>query len=209
MLNVELALPMTPHGAFNLLEDADVCWVIVPFNTDEDEIDEIHAFLVGMTQYFNGRCSVASLDMAYPGNQRTFGGVVDDYPMLLVREANRPGFFKKPIEKGHFEAKDPSDWGYKITSEQIETNLRGSLERVVDKVYEPMSQFQKYHVIYQVWHRSDAAAYFHQRVINDLLKENLGEVDERKQTIIISTCSCEFRNSLKLNGSTCLFVTFK
>ena len=68
-----------------MLHETDYCWVIVPFNTEEDEIDEIYKFVTTISQYFRERCSVGTLDMAYPGNARTFGDVVDDYPMLLVR----------------------------------------------------------------------------------------------------------------------------
>ena len=85
MLGIKKVLPMTPMAAFNMLEQTEMCWVIVPYNSDEDEIEESHKFVSAVGQYFHERCGVSSLDMAYPGNARTFGNVVDDYPMLLVR----------------------------------------------------------------------------------------------------------------------------
>ena len=184
MLTIKGVLPMTPHGAYNLLEETEFCWVIVPFNTDEDEIDEIYAFVTTISQFYHERCSVASLDMAYPGNWHTFGKVVDDYPMLLIREPGgnqnkkEEGFLQKPIQKGHFAVRDKSKWGYKISSEDIESKFRNSLESVIDRTYAKLSEFAKIHSLYQMWYRNAETKTFHEKAISELLNEQLGEIDE-------------------------------
>ena len=63
---------------------------------------------------------MASVDLAYPANRRTFGPWVMDFPTLLIRDATKKnGFYKRVFEHGHFNLKDVHEWGYIITSEDI------------------------------------------------------------------------------------------
>ena len=63
---------------------------------------------------------MASVDLAYPANRRTFGPWVMDFPTLLIRDATKKnGFYKRVFEHGHFNIKDAHEWGYIITSEDI------------------------------------------------------------------------------------------
>ena len=63
---------------------------------------------------------MASVDLAYPANRRTFGPWVMDFPTLLIRDATKKnGFYKRVFENGHFNLKDVHEWGYVINSEDI------------------------------------------------------------------------------------------
>ena len=130
--------------------------------------------------------------MAYPGNVLTFGNVVTDSPMLLVRfdfkfrlyitkirePTKKDGLMKKPIHNGTFEVLDLPSWGYKVTSDDIEDNFRKSLESILDRTYSKLNDFYKIHSMYQMWYRNAETATFHEKGVNQLLQENLGEVDE-------------------------------
>ena len=85
---------------------------------------------------------------------------------------------KKPIPNGTFEVMNLPSWGYKITSEEIEDNFRKSLESVLDRTYSNLNDFYKIHSMYQMWYKNAETATFHEKGVNQLLQENLGEVDE-------------------------------
>ena len=87
---------------------------------------------------------------------------------------------KKPLKNGHFQVKDAREWGFKITSEEIDDDFQKALESVLDRAYAPVGELDKILSIYQLWYVDAWAQTFHEKAINQLLNENLGEIDESK-----------------------------
>ena len=48
-------MPITPQSGAKLLENPKHCWVIYPFNTEEDEFEEIKDFLTSLAEFFYQR----------------------------------------------------------------------------------------------------------------------------------------------------------
>lgn len=101
---------------------------------------------------------------------------------------------KKPIANGHFQAKDAREWGFKVTSEEIDDDFEKALESVLDRAYAPVTEINKIISIYQIWYLDAWAQTFHEKAVNQLLDENLGKIDESKyivgcrlQRVIISS----------------------
>ena len=72
---------------FWFVDASDYCWVFFPYDSDEDELSEIYPFAVDLADYFKERCAVGTIDLAYPANTFVFGFLIDDTPMLIVKEA--------------------------------------------------------------------------------------------------------------------------
>ena len=45
MINIPNVVPLTPHGAFTFVREADICWVIFPYNSDEGTLFLVHSIL--------------------------------------------------------------------------------------------------------------------------------------------------------------------
>ena len=52
MISIPNVMPITPHSGAKLLEHPKHCWVIYPFNTEEDEFEEIKDFLTSLAEFF-------------------------------------------------------------------------------------------------------------------------------------------------------------
>ena len=63
---------------------------------------------------------MGTIDLAYPGNYISFGQYVNDSPMLFVKMPDKTSeFFDRPIERGHFNVKNPIEWGYILNSDEL------------------------------------------------------------------------------------------
>ena len=38
MINIENTVPLTPDGAYNIVDDSPFCWAILAYNSDHDEV---------------------------------------------------------------------------------------------------------------------------------------------------------------------------
>ena len=55
MISIPNVMPITPHSGAKVLERPKHCWVIYPFNTEEDEFEEIKDFLTSLAEFFYQR----------------------------------------------------------------------------------------------------------------------------------------------------------
>jgi len=58
MISIPNVMPITPHSGAKMLERPKHCWVIYPFNTEEDEFEEIKDFLTSLSEFFYQRSGV-------------------------------------------------------------------------------------------------------------------------------------------------------
>ena len=114
------------------------------------------------------------LDMAYPGNKFTFGYLIEDLPMILVKKAGREfKMLQDYIEQDSFVLRDRSEWGERILTDALgnsktavltelnrtnhwknclEDDIDGHLKRILKKYYEPIGDFIKMTSIHMQWY---------------------------------------------------------
>merc|ERR1739838_984858 len=155
MINIPNTIPITPHGAFRFVDNSDYCWVFYPYDSDEDELSEIYPFAVDLADYLKERCAVGTIDLAYPSNTFTFGFLIDDTPMLIVKNAGiTKTILNEYFERDSFSLKHWDSWGFRVTSDKLEDDLDGTLKKIIDRAWEPQNDFQKLNSIYMEWYRT-------------------------------------------------------
>lgn len=153
MINVRNTMPITPHGVYKYVDDSPYCWVMLAYDSDEDVVSEILETAQHLSDYFYERCAVGTLDMAYPSNKFTFGYLIEDMPMLLVKKAGRNNkMLQDYIEQDSFVLKDRRDWGKRVMTDDLEDDINGELKKIIDQFYEPMTDFVKLTTIHIQWY---------------------------------------------------------
>jgi len=176
MINIPNTIPITPHGAFRFVDSSDYCWVFFPYDSDEDELSEIYPFAVDLADYFKERCAVGTIDLAYPSNTFTFGFLIDDTPMLFVKEAGvTKTILNEFFERDSFSLRHWDNWGFRVTSDKLEDDLDGTLKKVVDRVWEPQTDFQKLNTVYMEWYRTTEAEFEEKKKGKQLLLDYIKE----------------------------------
>jgi len=159
MINVPNTMPVTPHGVYKYIDDSPYCWVMFAYDSDEDVASEIYGLAVKLSEYFYERCSVGMLDMAYPSNKFTFGYLIEDMPMLLVKKAGRQNkMLQSYIEQDSFVLRDRKEWGERILTDDLEDDIDQELEKIVKKYYEPISDFVKLTSLHVQWYAQHSKA---------------------------------------------------
>jgi len=185
MINVPNTMPVTPHGVYKYVDDSPYCWVIMAYDSDEDIGSEIHAIAEKLSEYFYERCGVGMLDMAYPGNKFTFGYLIEDLPMILVKRAGREfKMLQDYIEQDSFVLRDRSEWGERILTDALEDDIDGHLKRILKKYYEPIGDFIKMTSIHMQWYaRMDEKKGQSQEVIKLHVQELAADAQTRMEKI--------------------------
>ena len=108
------------------VDDSPYCWVIFAYDSDEDVESEIYPVAVDISEYFYERCAVGLLDMAYPSNKASFGYLIEDLPMLLVKHAGRDKhILQKHLERGSFVMEDIKSWGKRVLTDDLGKKFAG------------------------------------------------------------------------------------
>lgn len=184
MINIKNTVPMTPHGVFRFVDGSDYCWIFYPYDSEEDEEGPIMQFAEHLADYFYERCGVATIDLAYPSNRFMFGYMIDDTPMLFVK---KPGagvsMLNGHFEQGSFTLQDWNEWGFRVTTDKLEDDFDGEMAKILERVYEPQSVFQKTNSVYMEWYgRGNEELYKEKsganQVMVDYIQKNAKETDE-------------------------------
>lgn len=174
MLSIPNTMPFTPHGTMRYIDDSPYCWVIFAYDSDEDVEGEIYPVAVDIAEYFYERCGVGLLDMAYPSNKATFGYLIEDLPMLLVKHSGRDKhILEKHLERGSFIMQDISKWGMRVLTDDLEDDIQGVMSKIIDEYYENgyMKDFTKVSSIYMQWYaavseeKRNGAKLIHEHVV--------------------------------------------
>lgn len=159
MLSIPNTMPFTPHGTMRYVDDSPYCWVIFAYDSDEDVESEIYPVAVDVAEYFYERCGVGLLDMAYPSNKASFGYLIEDLPMLLVKHSGRDKhILQKHLERGSFVMEDISKWGTRVLTDDLEDDIQGVMSKIIDEYYENgyMKDFTKVSSIYMQWYAAQS-----------------------------------------------------
>merc|ERR1712110_585694 len=149
MINIPNTIPIAPHVAYKTVDNTPYCWVFYPYHSEEDELGPIYQFATHLSEFFYERCAVGTIDLAYPSNQFMFGYLIDDTPMLFVRNSGpETVMLNRYIEKGSFTLKDWNEWGYRVTSDKLEDDLDGELNKILKRSYDGQSDFSKINAVY-------------------------------------------------------------
>jgi len=176
MINIPNTIPITPHGTFRFVDASDYCWVFFPYDSDEDEFSEIYPFAVDLADYFKERCAVGTIDLAYPANTFVFGFLIDDTPMLIVKEAGiKKTLLNDYFERDSFTLKHWDNWGYRVTSDKLEDDFDGTLKKIIDRVWEPQSDFQKLNSVYMEWYRTTKEEFEEKKKGKKLILDHITE----------------------------------
>jgi len=160
MINIPNTMPITPHGVYKFVDGSPYCWVFFPYDSDEDELSDIYPFAVDLASVFKERCAVGTIDLAYPSNKFVFGYLVDDTPMLFVKNASvTSGMLNGYIEQDSFTIRHWDEWGFRVTYDKLEDDFDGTIENILARVYEPQTKFEKINSIYMEWYRTNEAEY--------------------------------------------------
>lgn len=82
-----------------------------------------------LSEYFYERCAVGMLDMAYPSNKFSFGYLIEDMPMLLVKKSGRSNkMLQDYIEQDTFVLRDRTQWGGRVMTDDLGMSLEHVLE---------------------------------------------------------------------------------
>lgn len=162
MINVKNTMPITPHGVYKYVDDSPYCWVMFAYDSDEDVQSEILDIAENLSEYFYERCAVGMLDMAYPSNKFSFGYLIEDMPMLLVKKSGRSNkMLQDYIEQDTFVLRDRTQWGGRVMTDDLEDDINKELEKILKNYYNGMSEFVKLTSIHLAWygtHNADKAA---------------------------------------------------
>lgn len=191
MMNIEHAIPITPHSLQQFVEGSDFCWVFFFYTSDQPDFNGPYGFAKSLATYFAERCMVGTINMSYPANQATFHNVFqsecvyeDDrapYPCLLVRKPGGPGYEIKMltdrIVNRSFELADILDWGFPIKSSELAGgNLDATLKEILGMVYNNQLDFQKMHSIYMPWYHKESVKFVHSEVLGRIFAEAFAEI---------------------------------
>jgi len=70
--------------------------------------------------------------MAYPSNKATFGYLIEDLPMLLVKHSGRDKhILQKHLERGSFIMEDISKWGMRVLTDDLGTRTIKLMPKIV------------------------------------------------------------------------------
>ena len=83
---------------------------------------------------------IGTLDMAYPSNQATFGHFLNrnyDVPSILIKypHSDHKAVRKQHEQRPHVELTKLSRWGTFIHKTELEKNLKGVFERIIEKYW--------------------------------------------------------------------------
>jgi len=120
MINIPNTMPITPHGVYKYVDDSPYCWVMFAYDSDEDILSDILDLAENIAEYFYERCAVGMLDLAYPSNKFTFGYLIEDMPMLLVKKSGRKfKMLQEYIEQDSFVLRDRTEWGARVMTDDL------------------------------------------------------------------------------------------
>ena len=127
---------MTPVTAIKIIDESPHCWVIIAYNSNEDDnLSRIKDLTNGINELFYERCGVAVLDLAYPSNHFTFGPVIEDTPMILFRKPNalHQMFHVEHVHSdiNHFQLDKLYKWGIVFNTQDLENHVDKVIEHLV------------------------------------------------------------------------------
>lgn len=177
MINIPNTMPITPHGVYKYVDDSPYCWVMFAYDSDEDILSDILDLAENIAEYFYERCAVGMLDLAYPSNKFTFGYLIEDMPMLLVKKSGRKfKMLQEYIEQDSFVLRDRTEWGARVMTDDLEDDINKELAKILKNNYDDMSDFVKLTSIHLQWYLQHSAA---KDGVQKVIKEHVTELAEK------------------------------
>jgi hypothetical protein len=140
-------MPITPVTAVNIVDETPFCWFILAY----DSASELHPRATlnltrGLSKYFEHRCAVGTLDIAYPSNYDSFHFTVTSTPSLIVKFSRKihEMFDHTELHRGiaYIKPTDVYHWGRFIPSNELQIRTFGVFERL-ESYYQMMSANSK------------------------------------------------------------------